>query len=161
MSLPRRPTWAYATRVDRTLPIPPQQTFDSVLGLEWLESREDFVHARLQVRDELRQPMGIVHGGVYSAVAETIVSVATAVAVWEEGQLAVGMSNQASFLRPVAEGSLDAVARRRHRGPSEWLWEVEFRDDRDRLCTLVTVTMAVRPRPTAGSFTAGNPGGLT
>jgi len=133
--------------VERTLPIPPQRTFETHLGLEWLESREDFVHVRFEVRDELRQAMGIVHGGVYSAVAETIVSVATAVAVWEEDQLAMGMSNQASFLRPVAEGRLDAIARRRHRGPSKWLWDVDFRDERERLCTLVTVTMAVRPRP--------------
>jgi 1,4-dihydroxy-2-naphthoyl-CoA hydrolase len=135
------------TGVERPLPIPPARTLESVLGLEWLESREDFVHVRFEVRDELRQPMGIVHGGVYSAVAETIVSVATAVAVWEEGQLAMGMSNQASFLRPVSEGRLDGRARRRHRGPSEWLWDVDFRDEQERLCTLVTVTIAVRPRP--------------
>lgn len=126
--------------------IPPERTLEGVLGLDWLELSEELTRVRFEVSDRLRQPMGIVHGGVYSAVGETMASVATARAVWERGCFAMGMSNQASFLRPVVEGVVEATARRRYAGAREWVWEIEFRDYAQRLCCLVTVTMAVRPR---------------
>ena len=117
------------------------------LGIELLETGEDRATGRLEVSDRVRQPYGIVHGGAYSALAETIVSHATAIAVWPEGKIAMGQSNDTSFLRPVSEGSVHAEARRKHRGRSSWVWEVEFTDDDGRLCALSRVTMAVRARP--------------
>ena len=56
----------------------------------------------------------------------------------------MGLSNQTSFLRPVTEGSINAVARARHRGRTTWVWEVELTDDDGRLCALTRVTVAVR-----------------
>ena len=61
------------------------------------------------------------------------------------------ISNQTSFLRPITEGTIHAEARRRHRGRTTWVWEVEITDDHGRLCALVRMTIAVRdaaPRPT-------------
>ena len=58
---------------------------------------------------------------------------------------AQGLANQTSFLRPILAGTVHAVARRRHRGRTTWVWEVEMTDDEDRLCALVRMTIAVRP----------------
>lgn len=138
--------------------IPPERTLEGVLGIEWLELTAEHGRARFTVSDQLRQPMGIVHGGVYCAVAESLASIATARAVWEEGGFAMGMSNQASFLRPVVEGVVEVTARRRHAGEREWLWEIEFRDSGDRPCCLVTVTMAVRSRGGSTSPWRDRPG---
>ena len=55
------------------------------------------------------------------------------------------MSNESSFLRPVREGTIHATARRRHRGRTTWVWDVELADDEGRLCALSRVTVAVRP----------------
>ena len=60
------------------------------------------------------------------------------------GQSAQGLSNQTSFLRPILDGTIHAVARRRHRGRTTWVWEVEITDDEGRLCALVRMTIAVR-----------------
>jgi uncharacterized protein (TIGR00369 family) len=79
-------------------------------------------------------------------VAETVASVATAAAVWRDGLSASGLSNSASFLRPVTEGQVDVAARLRHHDDREWFWSHEFRDEQERLCALVDVTIAVRPR---------------
>ena len=46
----------------------------------------------------------------------------------------------------LAEGAVHGEARRRHRGRTTWLWEVDFSDDAGRLCAVSRVTMAVRPR---------------
>ena len=62
--------------------------------------------------------------------------------------MAMGLSNQTSFLRPVTEGTIDAVATAKHRGRTTWVWEVEMSDQHGRLCVLTRMTIAVRERPT-------------
>jgi len=59
----------------------------------------------------------------------------------------MGQSNSTSFLRPVTAGVVHAQARRRHRGRTTWVWDVDFTDDDGRLCATSRVTMAVRPAP--------------
>jgi 1,4-dihydroxy-2-naphthoyl-CoA hydrolase len=118
--------------------------FDRLYGLELLEVGEEEVRAQVKVRDELRQPGGLVHGGVFASIAESITSVATGAAVMGDGRTAQGMSNQTSFLRPIVDGTIHAVGRRRHRGRTTWVWEVDISDDQGRLCALVRMTVAVR-----------------
>jgi len=119
-------------------------TLDGVLGFEFQHIGEEEAHARFDVAPHHRQPMGIVHGGAYAALAESLCSIATYSAVTPES-IAVGQSNSTSFLRPVAEGAIQATARRRHRGRTTWIWDVDFADEQGRLCATSRVTMAVRP----------------
>jgi 1,4-dihydroxy-2-naphthoyl-CoA hydrolase len=133
--------------MDAQLPYRFEHGLDALLGLELLELTEDHARGELAVRDELKQPAGLVHGGVYACVAETLASVATGVAVAAEGKVAMGLSNQTSFLRPITAGKLHAEARRKHRGRSTWVWEVEISDDQGRLCVLTRMTVAVREIP--------------
>jgi uncharacterized protein (TIGR00369 family) len=118
--------------------------FDRLYGLELIDFSEEHATARVQVRDDLRQPAGLVHGGVFASIAETLASMATWVAVHPHGKTAKGLSNQTSFLRPMLDGTIHATARRRHKGRTTWVWEVDITDDRERLCALVRMTIAVR-----------------
>jgi 1,4-dihydroxy-2-naphthoyl-CoA hydrolase len=127
--------------------LPVESTFEGFLGLQWEELNERSAALRFAVRDDLRQPLGLLHGGIYSAVAESMASLATATAVWRDGMIVSGLSNSASFLRPITGGSVHVAARCRHHDEREWLWSHEFRDDQQRLCALVDVVIAVRPRP--------------
>lgn len=120
------------------------RTLDGVLGFEFLETGEEEARARFTVGDHHRQPMGIVHGGSYAALAESLCSISTHFAVSPES-IAVGQSNLTSFLRPVAEGTVEARARLKHRGRTTWVWDVDFTDQQGRLCATTRVTMAVRP----------------
>ncbi len=117
---------------------------DALLGHELLECTDELVTSRLAVRDELRQPFGLVHGGVFAAIAETLASVGTAVAVVPRGSAAMGLSNQTSFLRPITSGTIHGRAVRRHRGRTTWIWDVEITDDDGRLCAMSRMTIAVR-----------------
>ena len=121
--------------------------FDELYGLELLEVHDDLVLAQVEVRDDLRQPFGLVHGGVLASIAETLASVGTAVVVIPEGNAAMGLSNSTSFLRPIVDGTIHARALRRHRGRTTWIWDVEMTDDDGRLCALTRMTIAVRPAP--------------
>jgi uncharacterized protein (TIGR00369 family) len=125
--------------------VPYEHTFDALYGLEILELGEERVTARVPVTDAVKQPMGLVHGGLYASIAESITSIATATAVAADGMVATGMSNQTSFLRPITEGTVHAEAIRRHRGRTTWMWDVEITDDAGRLCTVSRMTIAVRP----------------
>jgi uncharacterized protein (TIGR00369 family) len=115
------------------------------LGIEHLESGEDAARGRIAVAEHLLQPYGFLHGGVFAVLAESICSRATWRAVRDRGEVAMGQSNQTTFLRPVTDGHVNAVARVVHRGRTTWVWQVEFTDDEDRLCALSQMTVAVRP----------------
>jgi uncharacterized protein (TIGR00369 family) len=116
-----------------------------LIGLEYLETTPERIQARIAVTDRVRQPAGLVHGGVYAAMAESICSAATWLAVHQDGMAAMGQSNSATFLRPITEGHVNATARPRHRGRTTWVWDVEITDDDDRLAALIRMTVAVRP----------------
>jgi 1,4-dihydroxy-2-naphthoyl-CoA hydrolase len=123
------------------------QGFDRLYGLEWIACSETEASARVVVRDEIKQPAGLLHGGVFAAMAESLASVATARAVLQQGEMAMGLSNNTSFLRPITEGTAHALATRIHRGRTTWVWDVRFSDDNDRTCAVTRMTIAVRPAP--------------
>src|SRR4029453_5073202 len=82
-----------------------------LIGIEYQETADDEIRARVGGGDTVRQPFGVVHAGVYAVMAESICSAATWQAVHQEGKLAMGQSNNATFLRPITEGHINAGAR--------------------------------------------------
>ena len=118
--------------------------FDRLYGLRVLAASAEEVRAEVRITDDHKQPFGLVHGGLYATVAESIASMGTWLGVREDGMAAMGLANQTSFLRPVFGGTVHWLARRRHRGRSTWLWEVDVTDDEGRLVALVRMTIAVR-----------------
>jgi 1,4-dihydroxy-2-naphthoyl-CoA hydrolase len=127
-------------------PVGLEQHFDALYGLELCEMEEERVTARVDVRDTLLQPLGIVHGGVYASIAEGICSIGTTLAVVGDSRLAIGLSNHTTFLRPISAGCIHAAAEPLHRGRTTWLWDVRFEDDGGRLCATSQVCIAVRDR---------------
>ncbi len=123
--------------------------FDELVGTEWLNDDPDDARVRLTIRDDLRQPFGLMHGGVMSTLIESICSRATAGAVYDRGMAAMGQSINVSFVRPVTEGGVEVRAQARHRGRTTWLWQAEVLDDEGKTCALAQMTIAVRPRPGA------------
>lgn len=106
--------------------------FDKHLGLQIVSAGPDEVVGRFEVRPELLQPYGLLHGGVLCSVVETLGSVAGSVWFGDRGNV-VGTSNHTNFLRAVREGVLTAVATPIHRGRTQQLWTVDIRDEQDRL----------------------------
>ena len=118
--------------------------FAKTIGVEWIDLDPDNARARIEVAERHLQPYGIVHGGVYSALAESLTSAATYGAVKDEGKIAMGQANDTSFLRAIRDGHVNAVATARHRGSTTWVWDVELSYDDGRVCALSRMTIAVR-----------------
>ena len=124
-----------------------RSNFDELLGTVWLDDDPDHARVRVELRDELRQPVGLLHGGVMSSLVESVCSRATALAVVPDGMTAMGQSISVSFIRPVTEGGAEVKAKVRHRGRTTWVWDAEVNDDEGRICALAQMTIAVRPLP--------------
>lgn len=131
-----------------SLPEGQTTTFEADLGItcEPTGEADGAWRASFEVGDHHRQVMGIVHGGMYAALAETVASVGTLAAVVDDGFVAMGQSNATNFLRPSAGGRVDALAVPLHRGRTTWVWDVEMTNGGKRVARS-TVTIAVRPRP--------------
>ena len=121
--------------------------FDDLVGTEWLSNDPDDARVRVEIRDELRQPFGLMHGGVMSTLIESVCSAATFGAVKDQGMAAMGQSIEVSFIRPVTTGGAEVRAQARHRGRTTWLWQAEVLNDEGKPCALAKMTIAVRPRP--------------
>jgi 1,4-dihydroxy-2-naphthoyl-CoA hydrolase len=125
----------------------PLSHFDALIGTEWLSDDPGDARARIPIRDDLRQPVGLMHGGVMSTLVESVCSRATALAVLGDGMAAMGQSIGVSFIRPITAGHAEVRAQARHRGRTTWVWDAEVLDADGRLCALAQMTIAVRPLP--------------
>jgi 1,4-dihydroxy-2-naphthoyl-CoA hydrolase len=128
------------TEADFYVPTP----FDRLYGLQFDEVTPELVRAHVAVTPEILQPFGLVHGGVYAAIAESTASHGTGLGILNAGKVASGLANQTSFLRPITAGTIHARALRRHAGRTTWIWDVELSDDAGHICVLTRMTMAVR-----------------
>jgi|SRR5947209_3188328 len=120
--------------------------FDALYGLEMTECSAEVARGRVEVRDELRQLGGALHGGIYGAITDALAVRGTAAGVLAERKRPVGLANQITVLHPIEGGTVHATATRRHRGRTTWVWEVELADDAGRLCVAGRVTVSVRDR---------------
>jgi 1,4-dihydroxy-2-naphthoyl-CoA hydrolase len=120
---------------DATLPPNFTAPFDDELGLHFTELSPDRVRARLEVTPKLLQPMGLVHGGVYCSMIESMASVAayTWLNAHGDGGNVVGVNNNTDFLRSIGSGTVSGTGEPIHRGRRQQLWLVTITDDGDRV----------------------------
>jgi uncharacterized protein (TIGR00369 family) len=103
------------------------------MGIKITSATPDEVRCEWEVREQHHQPYGIVHGGVYCGVIETLASVGAAIVAHPRGQRAVGLENNTSFIRAVRDGTLYGVARPVTRGRTTQVWEAWIRDGEEQL----------------------------
>lgn len=113
----------------------PTAPFDKLVGLEYTSLTPDSVSASLTVTENLLQPNGIVHGGVYCSVVESVASVSAY--IWRanvlgEESAVVGVNNNTDFLRAISTGTLCATSTPIHRGRRQQLWLVTITDGDNR-----------------------------
>ncbi|MFA9400414.1 MAG: PaaI family thioesterase [Acidobacteriota bacterium] len=125
----------------------PNSPYDALIGSEWISDDPDDARVRLTMRDDHRQPMGIMHGGVMASLIESICSRTCAKAVLPDNRVSMGQNISVSFLRPISDGTVEVVARAVHRGRMSWVWQAEVRDSGGRVCATAQMTTAVRDAP--------------
>lgn len=107
--------------------------WNQAMGLKFTTVTLDEVVAEFTVGPQHRQPYGIVHGGVYAGVIETLSSVGAAINAMERGQSVVGLENNTSFLHAVREGTLTVRATPVVRGSRTHVWHADVTDEDGRV----------------------------
>jgi uncharacterized protein (TIGR00369 family) len=115
--------------------------FEVAIGLVFTRATPDEVACEVPVGPHLAQPYGLVHGGVYASIVETLASVGAALFAMPKGQTTVGLENTTTFLRAMRSGTLVGIARPLHRGRATQVWEVEVRGDDGKLAASGRVRM--------------------
>jgi 1,4-dihydroxy-2-naphthoyl-CoA hydrolase len=111
-----------------------KNTFTDLIGLEFTEVTPDLARGEITAGPKLLQLAGIINGGVYCTIVETLASVGGGVWFASQGNkgTVVGVNNNTDFLRAVREGKVFGEATPLHRGRLQQLWQVVLTDDDGR-----------------------------
>ena len=136
-----------STPDDREYPLGPFPGLDGHIGLLIDELGPQRVVGHVDLDARHHQPHGIVHGGVYCSIVETIGSMGGSMAV-PEGRIVVGVNNNTHFLASMSEGRVVAVGTPISVGRTQQLWNVEITRESDgRLVAVGQLRLqAVAPR---------------
>jgi uncharacterized protein (TIGR00369 family) len=118
--------------------------FATFAGIEIDSALPDRLTAHIDIQRHHTQPLGIVHGGLYSTIVETLASIGGFLTATKAGKSVAGVENHTSFVRSTGAGTrVTAVAAPVHLGRTTQLWGVEIRDPQERLLARGTVRLAV------------------
>ena len=111
----------------------PQPGWDSALGIRIEEMTPTRVVGYVDIDERHQQAYGIVHGGVWASIVESVGSHGAAAAAHQiTGSMAVvGVANSTDFLRPFRSGRVKATGTPILAGRTQqiWLIEIERADD--------------------------------
>ena len=131
--------------------------YDRMVGLRFVSITPEACVAEIEVGEVHRQPYGLVHGGVYTGMIESVCSTGAALRVMSEGKSTVGLENSTAFLRAVRSGTLRCTARPAFTGRRTHVWEGEIHDEEGRLVATGRVRLIVLE---PGSEAAGEAVGI-
>ena len=117
--------------------------FNKAMGLHFTKATPEEYVAEIEISDHHLQPYGLVHGGIYAGMIETLCSTGAALAVWAENRHTVGLENNTSFLRAVRGGRLRCTARPLVLGNRSHVWQASVQDDQGRLVATGRVRLLV------------------
>ncbi|GMQ23397.1 hotdog fold thioesterase [Algoriphagus sp. oki45] len=113
------------------------------LGIVFTAVGEDYLEATMPVDARTKQPMGLLHGGANVVLAETLGSLASSLTIDLNQKACVGLEVNANHLRSVREGIVRGIAKPIHLGRSTQVWEIRILDEKDKLCCISRLTMAI------------------
>ncbi|MEO7316496.1 MAG: hydroxyphenylacetyl-CoA thioesterase PaaI [Ginsengibacter sp.] len=104
--------------------------FSKWLGIKILDIKEGYSKTSMEVREEMINGLGIVHGGVTFSLADSTF----AFACNNRNNLSVALDTSINFLKPVHVGdTLIAEAKEIHNGKSTGLYHITIFNQRDHV----------------------------
>jgi 1,4-dihydroxy-2-naphthoyl-CoA hydrolase len=116
------------------------------LGIEFTEIGNDHIIARMPVNERTQQPMGLLHGGASAALAESIGSIGSYLMINPKQQVAVGLEINANHISSVHSGFVYGKGTIVHKGKTTHIWNIEIRDENEKLISICRLTMLVLDR---------------
>jgi len=118
-------------------------TMATHIGIEWVEVGENFIKAKMPVDQRTNQPYGLLHGGASCVLAETLGSVASAMAIDHSKFYCVGIEINANHIRGVREGYVTGLVQPLHLGSTTHVWDIKIFDEKEKLVCVSRLTVAI------------------
>jgi len=117
--------------------------FPGLMGVEITEATTERVTATMLVRPELCTYGGVLHGGAFMALADTIGAVGTVMNLPPGGRTTT-IESKTNFLGAAPVNTrVTAQSSPLHRGRTTMVWQTLIRSDAGKLCAVVTQTQMV------------------
>lgn len=116
------------------------------LGIEFTQMTDNALIATMPVDARTHQPYGILHGGASVALAETLGSMGASLCLDMNSHYPVGLEINANHLRSITKGTVTGTATPIHVGRSTQVWEIDIKDEQERLVCVSRITLAVLER---------------
>ncbi|MBN3519856.1 hotdog fold thioesterase [Algoriphagus lutimaris] len=123
-----------------------ENTMVEYLGILFTDITEDTISAKMPVDHRTKQPMGLLHGGASVVLAETLGSIASTLTIDLDKQVCVGLEINANHLKSVKDGFVSGTASPIHVGKSTQVWEIKISNEKNQLCCISRITMAILDR---------------
>jgi 1,4-dihydroxy-2-naphthoyl-CoA hydrolase len=120
-----------------------KNTMSEWLGIEFTEVTSEYLVAKMPVDHRTTQPLGVVNGGAFCALAETVGSMAANLCIDRTQYVALGLDINANHIRSAGSGWVHGKASPLHIGKSTQVWEIKITDDNGNLCCISRLTMSV------------------
>ncbi|HLT66521.1 MAG TPA: hotdog fold thioesterase [Microbacterium sp.] len=112
------------------------------MGIEMIEFTAERAVATMPVEGNT-QPIGLVHGGAYVVLGESLGSMAANLHAGP-GRYAVGVDINATHTASATSGHVTGTCTAIHLGRTMTVHEIVVTDDRGRRCSTVRITNAIR-----------------
>ena len=114
------------------------------LGVRIESVADEKVVLSMEITPRLHQYIGIMNGGVSLVLAETAASIGAVMRSDLTRVAPVGIEINANHLRAVAKGRVTAAATSVYHGRTLSVWQIEIKDERQRLVCVSRCTIALR-----------------
>ncbi|HTN44909.1 MAG TPA: hotdog fold thioesterase [Flavipsychrobacter sp.] len=117
-------------------------TLAETLAIKFVEIGHNYLKASMPVNATVHQPYGILHGGASAALAETVGSVGSWLCI-DDQHICVGMEINCNHIKSVRSGWVTATAKPFHMGATSHVWDIQIRDEKEKLVCVSRLTMAI------------------
>jgi 1,4-dihydroxy-2-naphthoyl-CoA hydrolase len=123
-----------------------KHTLSDYMGIKFTEITDKSLSASMPITNNLKQPVGILHGGANVVLAETVASTAANYVVDLENYYCVGLEINANHIRSVKEGTVFAITTPIHIGKATHIWSVELCNEQQQITCISRMTAYVVKR---------------
>jgi 1,4-dihydroxy-2-naphthoyl-CoA hydrolase len=114
------------------------------LGIEFTEITAEYIKAKMPVDHRTKQPFGLLHGGASVVLAETLGSIASALAVSDMNLYkGVGVEINANHLKSARGGYVTGICVPLRIGKTLHVYDIKIYDETEQLICASRLTVAI------------------
>jgi len=122
-----------------------KNSFVDHIGIRFTQFDSERITGEIELKSHHMQPGGVVHGGVYLSIAETVAGAGSQLMVMDEGKAAYGVTVNSQHIAPVTDGKITATGKLIHKGIFKHTWDIEITDGSGKLISISRVTNSIKP----------------